>query len=508
MLSPTDTGPVRTAERCLSKRRRPEKPVAPWAGMFLWLISASAAAVGLGGMELTSAPGQPLEAEIPIDPITAQQFWRLQVGVAPEQTFARNGLDRAAELDDLRFEIVRDSAGRSVVRITSPDALTMPVTLLLEATWFRGPSWPRSRLVREYALEPQSATGGGAESPPAGAGALETYGPIRAGDTLWSLADRFRPSGVHTNQMMVAIFEANPRRFGGNMNGMYLGAALRIPEAVQALRLTVVEATEEAILHLEAWLSRSERPVQPGFPTAPVRTALAAEAVTYVESAAEADALQAELDEARRLLESRDQQLQALRTELMEAQAAAQAAEEAAARLAAAPPPPPPAQPSGLAGVWSGISRIVDRAIDTVIFIDLSRATHRALNIGVLIGAGVLAISGVVAGFVRGRRRRRRVDEDLPEQADRSVADADVGEPPPSDSKASAADSRATMDTASQLDLARSFVDMGDVESARKTLQGVIDAGDADQREQATAFLASIDARPEDHASDADDDKG
>ena len=476
--SPAVGGLVQTVEPCLPERRAPAgspwpgsrvapRPGMPWAGLFLWLASASAGAVGLGGIELTSAPGQPLEAEIPIDLITAQQLWRLQVGVAPEQTFARNGLDRAAGLDDLRFEIVRDSEGRSVVRVTSREALTMPVTLLVEATWLRSPSWPPGRLVRRYTL----ASADGVESPWMGAGALDTYGPVQVGDTLWSLAERLRPAGVHPHQMMVAIFEANPRGFGGNMNGMYQGATLRIPEAAHAFRLTVEEAALEAVRQLEAWPLDAERRARPGAAAPPAGVA-AADAPPP-----EAVALQAELDEARRLVESRDEQLQALQTELMEARAATQAAEEAAAASAAAPPPP--ASPAGLP----------------------------ALNIAVLASAGVLVLSAVAAGLIRRQRRRRSAIEDRPGQEEPAVTAADGSEPPDSAAASSAADSRATMAIGSQLDLARSYVDMGDVESAQKTLRRVIAAGDADQRAQAAALLGSIGARSADEASGAGDDE-
>src|SRR5690554_424103 len=67
----------------------------------------------------------------------------------------------------------------------------------------------------------------------------EQYGPIKATDTLWSIANRHRPhSSVTVPQMMAAIVQANQDAFrNGNANEMLTGFYLRIPslEEVQQL---------------------------------------------------------------------------------------------------------------------------------------------------------------------------------------------------------------------------------------------------------------------------------
>ena len=40
-----------------------------------------------------------------------------------------------------------------------------------------------------------------------------TYGEVERGETLWGISSTLRPSGVTMNQMMVAIYEANPQAF-------------------------------------------------------------------------------------------------------------------------------------------------------------------------------------------------------------------------------------------------------------------------------------------------------
>ena len=502
---PTWTEPVRIETRIPPQRRPPPgKPGLSWMGVLLWLACKSVGAIDFGAMQLHSPPDRPLEAQLPLELDTEQELLTLKVGVAPAQTYERNGLDRPAGLDGLRFEVLGDSERGYAVRITSPQAPTMPMSLLVEATWLRGSQWPPGRLVREYALTPRAAPG--PEPQRVGAEALESYGPTQAADTLWNLAERYRPPGVHTHQMMVAFFDANPRGFPGNMNGMYMGAKLRIPEAVQARRLTVEEAIEVTISHLQAWLSDAERPAVLGPPALqdgpgevaseaaamPAADALrdeSGEAAPETAITPAADALQGQLEDARRLLRSRDEQLQALRADLVQAQAAARAAEQAAAGAREAVVPPPPARSSGLRVLW----------------IDLNRALSRAATSTVLVGVGAMSVLGILAGFLLGRRRH------APGGAwasDESVVVQSMEEAPmPGKSSVSAGDPRAAMDIESLLDLARAYMDMGDAAGARRTLRAVVEAGDDAQRLQAEALLADLDDPPENSQPDSTDDR-
>lgn len=65
----------------------------------------------------------------------------------------------------------------------------------------------------------------------AGAASAGPHGPVTATDTLWSLAERFRPDEtVSVQRMMLALLEANPEAFTvQNVNALKVGAVLRIP---------------------------------------------------------------------------------------------------------------------------------------------------------------------------------------------------------------------------------------------------------------------------------------
>ncbi|HIC44535.1 MAG TPA: hypothetical protein EYO73_09730, partial [Sulfurimonas sp.] len=79
------------------------------------------------------------------------------------------------------------------------------------------------------------------------------YGPVQLGETLWSVAGRFRPSGITMNQMVVAIYQVNSQAFDGNMNVLLQDVLLRIPEVTEVLRRTASEATQEAVRQTEEW---------------------------------------------------------------------------------------------------------------------------------------------------------------------------------------------------------------------------------------------------------------
>ncbi|EKE83839.1 FimV/HubP family polar landmark protein [Idiomarina xiamenensis] len=77
----------------------------------------------------------------------------------------------------------------------------------------------------------------------------ERYGPISSADTLWTIAERFRPhSSVSQYQTMVAIAQANPRAFAnGNLNRMLDGFYLRIP-SLQEIQMVNPEAARRQVL--------------------------------------------------------------------------------------------------------------------------------------------------------------------------------------------------------------------------------------------------------------------
>jgi pilus assembly protein FimV len=171
---------------------------------------------------------------------------------------------------------------------------------------------------------------------------------VQRQETLWGIASRFRPdSRLTMNQTMLAIYEANPEAFGGNINVLRAGARLRIPSADDIYRIDRAYALNEAKRHHTQWSSApapapaAEEPVATTRPSLqlvppdeePAGIGTGAElpedaettAAEPVESLREqeildriADLEAADVPQQQSLIEIRDNELAALRQELAE----------------------------------------------------------------------------------------------------------------------------------------------------------------------------------------------
>jgi pilus assembly protein FimV len=281
----------------------------------LLIAPVAAKAVSLGEIDVRSALNQPLAAEIALT-ATAEELNGLTISLASADTFARFGVDRPAFLTSLEFRIGITPAGNRVVFVTSRQSIAEPfVELLVEASSSSG------RLLRQYTLfldpptllppsavappvapaqtrvQEPSAAGGeirrpapvrepeaerpSSVQPPAPVRQSEvvtpraapsttsvapqapmpgSYGEVQRGETLWGIATTLRPSGVTMNQMMVAIYEANPQAFNANMNILRRGAILRIPELSEIQALDTRSATTEVQRQTDTWQGRVAEP--------------------------------------------------------------------------------------------------------------------------------------------------------------------------------------------------------------------------------------------------------
>ena len=280
------------------------------------LLSGNAWALGLGEIRLDSALNAPMRAQIELLSATAEELENLQVGLASQETFERYGLDRPYYLQDLRFEIVKSGSSEgNYIRVTSATPITEPfLTFLVEAMWSRGrllreytvlldpPTFapPPAEETRPAVTAPQRSTPTdsgrierqaetqpmpAAEAPAASPRPIPAPAPrsepapapaepapqavepdvsfdtapgedyvVKRRETLWGIASRFRPDFRLTmNQTMLAIYEANPEAFGGNINILRAGARLRLPSADDIYRIDRAYALNEAKRHHAQW---------------------------------------------------------------------------------------------------------------------------------------------------------------------------------------------------------------------------------------------------------------
>lgn len=226
-------------------------------------FSGSAQAAGLGKLTVLSGLGQPLHAEVELS-AARDELSSAAVRMAAPEAFRQAGMEYSPVLGTVKMALVQRRDGRPVIRITTDRPVDDPfLSILVELNWASG------RLVREYTflLDPpnlpvarqpaapvvapvaapavsQVIPGrpvAAAPSPAAGRTEPTTH-EVRRGETLHGIASETKPEGVTLDQMLVAIFRANPQAFDGNMSRLRAGRILNIPERDTAAAVAAPEA--------------------------------------------------------------------------------------------------------------------------------------------------------------------------------------------------------------------------------------------------------------------------
>jgi pilus assembly protein FimV len=269
----------------------------------LALGTSQAMALDLGQIQVKSALGQPLLAEIPLHPASPAELQNLSVQLASSEEFARAGIVGGRTSIPLHFSVA-NGAGGKVIRITSSQAVDDPyLDLLLEVNSSAGKSVREFAILLDPASAPAAAPAAAAAAParatepsrpvhanpapapaatapkaaPAAvaaapkaaaprtapaAGANGQYGPVAHGQTLSSIARSTAPAGVDAQQMMLALKQANPDAFyRDNINALKSGAVLRVPTSSEAQAMTIAAAMAEVRRQNSDW--RAGTPSKP-----------------------------------------------------------------------------------------------------------------------------------------------------------------------------------------------------------------------------------------------------
>jgi pilus assembly protein FimV len=264
----------------------------------LALGGSQAMAMDLGQIQVKSALGQPLLAEIPLHPDSPAELQGLTVQLASSEEFARAGIVGGRTTIPLHFSVANAGAGHPVIRITSSAPVDDPfLDLLIEVNGKAGKS------VREYAIlldppnapaatavaaapapsqpqpvqrpkapaaapvaarpKPAAPAPAPAPKPAAPVASNGQYGPVERGQTLSGIARSVAPAGVDVQQVMLALKQANPDAFyRDNINALKSGAVLRVPTPAEAQAMTIAAAVAEVRRQNSDW-----RAGVPGKPT-------------------------------------------------------------------------------------------------------------------------------------------------------------------------------------------------------------------------------------------------
>ena len=260
--------------------------------------SAPVHALALGRIDVLSAQGEPLEAEIDLPGLTDQDAAAIKPALAAPATFRAAGLLYLQELNNLQVTLQK-RGGRSVLllqgerpisstyvdliveahvsdnRVVRGYTVLVPATRKLQtlppplapqlqpqtpqppasapmiapAPTISPPSPQAAGPVAQVAPAPASSTTGPAAQaapakPPATAAAAAKRLVVKSGDTAGAIAESIRPAQVSLDQMLLALLNANPDAFiDANVNRIKSGAVLAVPDVQQALSTPAQQAS-------------------------------------------------------------------------------------------------------------------------------------------------------------------------------------------------------------------------------------------------------------------------
>ena len=279
--------------------------------LFAPLVAYSA---GLGKLQVNSALGQPLRAEIEIVSLQPGEDDSLQARLASIDAFRQAGIEWSPVLVGMQFTIAKRD-GRPVIRLSTSQPINEPfLDVLIELSWSTG------RLIREYTflLDPVEYKGPPAAVPAPAPAARTAPAPaapaapapraerrqaapapaaepgakqveVKKGDTLGAIARQNLPEGVTLNQMLMALYRANESAFiKGNINLVRAGRILNIPERDAIATVGAADANKQVQAQMADFADYKRKLGQAvaAAPAAPVREREVAGRITAKPDAA------------------------------------------------------------------------------------------------------------------------------------------------------------------------------------------------------------------------------
>ena len=272
------------------------------------MLPTLATAAGLGKINVMSALGQPLLAEIDLVSVSAEEFPSLAARLASQDAYREANVEYPNGLGAFRFAIEKRANGQPYLKVVTNQPINEPfLDLLIELNWASG------RLLREYPVlldppgynvaksqtpavtapqvttadpaparqakrttsaakampAPQEAAANSdkasmsakaADAAPTGKESTDIYGPVKFGETLRGIAESTRPADVTLDQMLVSLYRENKGAFSGrNMNRLKTGMILKVPDATSAAGIAPATAKREVIVQTDDWNAYRKR---------------------------------------------------------------------------------------------------------------------------------------------------------------------------------------------------------------------------------------------------------
>lgn len=199
----------------------------------LWCLAFGVHALDFGAPHWISEPSAPLEVRVPITDLGGYPVNQLLPVFGSESSFARAGVERLPALSDLFHRIETFGAEPNlVIRLDSPWSEESLSTVVEVFT-------PKGVVILPVSVDRPAAV------------AMADRVSVANGDTLWRIAQRIQPEGASIEQVMMALFDANPQAFEiANVNALEKNTVLSIPPPAALVALEPIEAKRRFEAHM------------------------------------------------------------------------------------------------------------------------------------------------------------------------------------------------------------------------------------------------------------------
>ncbi len=261
------------------------------------LLPLSVFATGLGKLTVFSALGEPLNAEIELLSVSPEELASLSVALASQDQYALQGIDKTAIQHNIKAQLSKKTNGVNVIQLTSTQVVTDPfLDMLIQVVWSDG------QLSREYTLlldppeysvanlappvvesskpivdlaknsTPSSSVANPAIDEKTSSNLINkivdrdsykksyVFSPKTQsittvkGDSLSGIAKSVQVEDVNLDQMLMALYAANPSAFEGeNMNRLKVGQVIHVPSQEILKGISKDEARREVHAQVSNW---------------------------------------------------------------------------------------------------------------------------------------------------------------------------------------------------------------------------------------------------------------
>ena len=264
--------------------------------LFVALIPLAVSATELGKLNVFSALGEPLNAEVELLSVTPEEMATLRADLASQEQYLSQGINKPAIQQNIKTSISQKPNGSIVILLSSSQGVTDPfLDMLIQVVWDGG------QLSREYTLllDPSDYSTADVTNPvietpksivdqsiakesTVSSSAVDSKRKSRKsinrdnpqakkdekldvqsittakGDTLTAIVGRIHLQNVsqdiNLDQLLLGIYQANPSAFvDGNMNRLKIGQVINIPGAEILQAINKSEAQKEVHAQVSNW---------------------------------------------------------------------------------------------------------------------------------------------------------------------------------------------------------------------------------------------------------------